>query len=112
MLIKRTRVFLLPLMLLLLAALACSFNPFEDQSASSEPAAAVEVAALPTLSPTAVPAQAPAEAQSAPIANREDLLTTLDLENMLIELYQLVNPSVVHILVYTSRQDFAPLGSG
>ena len=112
MLIKRTQVFLLPLMLLLLAALACSFNPFDDEPASSEAAVAVEVEALPTLSPTAVPAQSVTEAQSAPIANREEFVTALDLENKLIDLYQLVNPAVVHILVYTSRNDFAPLGSG
>jgi hypothetical protein len=78
MLIKRTRIFVLPLMLLMMAALACSFNPFGDESASSEPAAA-EVVALPTLSPTVAPGESSTEDQSEPIANREGLVTTLDL---------------------------------
>jgi 2-alkenal reductase len=37
---------------------------------------------------------------------------SLDLQSRLIELYNLVNPSVVQILVYTSQTDSLPLGSG
>jgi 2-alkenal reductase len=115
--IKKTPVLLLPLILLLSAALACSLSPFADSPAAEE-SASTGSAALPTLSPTAMPAEAlpAAEAiageESAPIANRQDIASTLDLESELIDLYEVVNPSVVHILVYTSRNDFAPLGSG
>jgi 2-alkenal reductase len=40
------------------------------------------------------------------------VLNSHDLESALIDLYRRVNPSVVHILVYTSRNDPQPLGSG
>jgi 2-alkenal reductase len=36
----------------------------------------------------------------------------VDLEERLINLYDIVNPSVVHILVYTDESDSLPLGSG
>ena len=39
-------------------------------------------------------------------------LDVLDLQSRLIELYDIVNPSVVQILVYTSKDDRIPLGSG
>ena len=108
MLFKRSRAIFLPLTLLVLAALACSFNPFGDGS-DSGPASEAQV--LPTLQPTAQPAQAPAQAANAPIVNQQTV-TTLDLEDKLIDLYERVNPAVVHILVYSSLDDFAPLGSG
>ena len=109
--IKRTPLLFLPLILLLFAALACSFSPFGETLAGAEPAPG-EAAPLPTLLPTAAPAEPVLAAESAPIVNRQDIASTLDLQTALIDLYEVVNPSVVHILVYTSRSDFAPLGSG
>jgi 2-alkenal reductase len=53
-----------------------------------------------------------ATAQNAPAASQELQAGVLELEQRLIDLYALVNPSVVHILVYTSRSDPLPLGSG
>ncbi|MFN2222288.1 MAG: trypsin-like peptidase domain-containing protein [Chloroflexota bacterium] len=107
--LKRTSVVFFALSLLLMAALACSFSPFGDNSAGNEAAAAVQV--LPTLQPTAEPPQAPQSIQNAPVSNQQDI-TALDLEQKLIDLYAQVNPAVVHILVYTGLDEFVPLGSG
>jgi len=109
---RNMRVILLPLMLLMMAALACSLNPFSDTSSVEESTAAVAVEDLPTLMPTAIVDEAIEAVESAPITNQQGVITTLDLESKLIDLYNLVNPSVVHILVYTSRNDVIPLGSG
>ncbi len=111
MISKRMPAIFLPLILLLMAALACSFNPFGDGTAIEESSAPIAVEVAPTLMPEAVPDDLQ-PAESAPIANPQAIITTLDLETKLIDLYNKVNPSVVHILVYTSRNDVIPLGSG
>ncbi len=106
---RKSSAIFLPLVLLIMAALACSFNPLADDSTGD--AAQVAVQTLPTLQPTAAPLESPAPVQNASIADQQGLMA-LELEEQLIDLYARVNPSVVHILVYTSLDEFVPLGSG
>jgi 2-alkenal reductase len=106
---ERTPAIFLALSLLMMAALACSFNPFADNSASND--AAVAVQPLPTLQATAQPLQSARPTQESPIGNQH-AITALGLEKKLIDLYDQVNPAVVHILVYTTLDEFFPLGSG
>jgi S1-C subfamily serine protease len=107
--LKRTSAIFLALSFLLLAALACSFNPFGNNSSGDDAAVAVQV--LPTLQPTAAPAQPALPVENTPITSQPGV-SAQDLEDKLIDLYARVNPSVVHILVYTSQDEYVPLGSG
>lgn len=107
--LKGTSAIFLALSFLLIAALACSFSPFGGDASSNEEAVAVQV--LPTLQPTVEPPQSAVPIQNAPVADQQGI-TALELEEKLINLYAQVNPTVVHILVYTSLDEFAPLGSG
>lgn len=111
---KQIRVLFLPICILVLAIIACSFNPFADDGQATD---------LATLAPTAEPVEIVVTAESSvdeasvavqaeTVQTNQPLMDTLVLEERLIDLYQRVNSSVVHILVYTNRNDFGPLGSG
>jgi S1-C subfamily serine protease len=100
---RRTTVILLPLMLLILAALACSFNAFDSNDTLPTVAAGVEVQQATQPQAAAV--------QNVPIVN-QPMATTLDLEQQLIDLYNRVNPAVVQIVVYSSLDNTSPIGSG
>lgn len=111
---KQIRIVFLPLSFLLLAALACSSNPFSDDSQISEIATIAATAVPVDLSPTAKPSAAGEQGaeQAQMVQTSQPIMSALALEERLVDLYQQVNPSVVHILVYTNRNDFGPLGSG
>ncbi len=111
---KQIRVVFLPLSFLLLATLACSFNPFNDDSQVSEIATIAATAVPVDLSPTQEPSTAdgPAAEEAQTVQTNQPIVSAPVLEERLVALYQQVNPSVVHILVYTDRNDFGPLGSG
>jgi 2-alkenal reductase len=105
---KQIKVIFFSVALLLLAAVACSFGPLGGESISTPDSPA-------TVQPTAESPQLVPQAQSTPIINPQSVqsaLSELEIEELLVGLYQKVNPSVVHILVYTSRNDALPLGSG
>ncbi len=92
------------LALLVLAALACTVSPI-----SSEPTTTTDITRVPTA---AVPTPIAGQADNIAVVESGRVSTSLDLEQALIDLYQRVNPSVVHILVYQNRGDTFPLGSG
>lgn len=102
--------------LLILTSLACGISSLTNQD-SVPPAEAVGSGLLSeTTSQTGDPLQIPT-AEVALAANdlaseARQAIGSLDLQSRLIELYDLVNPSVVQILVYTSKSDPIPLGSG
>jgi len=107
--LKRTPAIYLALSLLLLATLACSFSPFGNNASGND--AAVEVQTLPTLLPTSEPAQSALPVQNVPVSGQQ-AITATGLEAKFIDLYEKVNPAVVHILVYTGLDEYVPLGSG
>jgi 2-alkenal reductase len=112
---KQIHIVFLPLSILVLAAIACSFNPLVNGDDQASEIATLAATAVPVdLSPTAVAevVEAPVEEQAQTVQTNQSILTELALEERLVDLYQRVNPSVVHILVYTNRNDFGPLGSG
>lgn len=104
----RRQAFTLFVSLLVLAGVACSLGSLGENSAptpatfDSETRTAAFEPSEPLVPDTPV-LNSPAAAV---------VLNSLDLETALIDLYRKVNPSVVHILVYTSRDDAQPLGSG
>jgi 2-alkenal reductase len=105
---KRMKIILFAGTLLLLAVVACSFGPLAGETTSTNESPAV-------LQTTAEPQQVVPQVESSPIVNTQAVqpaLIQLEIENLLVDLYQRVNPSVVHILVYTNRNDALPLGSG
>lgn len=106
--ISKVRTFLLFVSLLVLAGVACSLGTLGENTAPSP-------TAFSGAAPTAAVEPSESFVSSEPLLNSPAaaaVLNTLDLESALIDLYRRVNPSVVHILVYTSRSDPQPLGSG
>ncbi|MGH2536819.1 MAG: S1C family serine protease [Candidatus Promineifilaceae bacterium] len=93
------------LALLALASLACGFSLGRQPEATAPPAVTVVV-------PNAEPATLPPPAESPPLPAANIPAGALGLEQALITLYALANPSVVHILVYPSAASVTPLGSG
>jgi 2-alkenal reductase len=105
---KQMKVIFFSVALLLLAVVACSFGPLGGESISTSDSPV-------TVQPTAESPQLVPQVQSTAIINPQTVqsaLSELEIEDLLVGLYQKVNPSVVHILVYTSRNDAVPLGSG
>lgn len=102
---KRTYGTFLFFAILLLTAAACGLGSFDSETPTPVASIQQEVAADP-------PDQAVPAVNSAQSGASQNILGSLDLESLLVNLYQQVNPSVVHILVYTSLNDPAPLGSG
>jgi len=110
--VKPNRAIFLFLGILLLAAVACSLGTITEKS--SEVAGSIQdQVSLATTTPVQVEnSPSNTTAQNSSVANQVIPPGMLELEQRLIDLYGLVNPSVVHILVYTSREDPLPLGSG
>ncbi len=92
---------------LLLAGLACSFNPLAEVDQTPPVESSALGSSLP--SPTAI---VPPNNSDNTLQSNQTTVEGLGLEQRLVELYQRVNPSVVHILVYSGRNDAFPLGSG
>lgn len=111
MTLNRKRPILFVIAMLLMAAMACSFSALGGDSSSS-----AEIST--EAPPTAVSLQNVPDPQNTPVMNSQNqqlaqaTLGQLNLEQQLVDLYQRVNPSVVHILVYTDRNDPVALGSG
>jgi 2-alkenal reductase len=92
---------------LLLSGLACSLSPFNEQSPSTNAATATAtLVEIPNTTTDNTPFA------DTPIVTTQNPGFSPELESALISLYQRTNPSVVHILVYTSLNDARPLGSG
>lgn len=105
---KQMNVIFFSVTLLLLAAVACSFGPLGSESISTAESPA-------DIQPTVESIQSVPQVQSTALDNSQTALSALsqlEIEDLLVGLYQEVNPSVVHILVYISRDDALPLGSG
>ncbi len=93
--------------ILLLTAVACQIGG----STSEPPAAEIDMDALVQEAVATVQAQLPPSAQ--PIVETNLPAADLGLETSLINIYQRVNPAVVHIRVFTGSADFnIPLGTG
>lgn len=106
---KRTRATIVAfaIIVLLLAGLACSLNPTDNGTQE-----VTDVVTAEPVSPEAEFSEPLIAASNAPVITTQNPISTVDLQNALIELYERLNPSVVHILVYTSAGDPLPLGSG
>lgn len=103
---KASLALLLTIFLLSAVSLACGLTSLvEDTNEGGQAATAVEVQVeeRPTLAPL------PADTN---VSANQPTVDVADLEARLIQLYERVNPSVVHILVYRSQNDQFPLGSG
>lgn len=94
----------------LFASLACNFSGIGNGSGT--PVVTVPNSGSSIAPPTPSPVQVAAQTQDAPLITSQALIDIHALESTLVNLYQRVNPSVVHILVYTGRNDVFPLGSG
>jgi len=94
--------------ILLLAGLACSFSSLTEDTQAPTVESSTIGSSLP--SPTAV--LPPDNSTNSVQLDQISIEEGLGLEQRLVELYQRVNPSVVHILVYSGRNDAFPLGSG
>ncbi|GMQ78483.1 MAG: trypsin-like peptidase domain-containing protein [Anaerolineae bacterium] len=116
MILRNNKYLVLFFTLLLLATAACGVSSITSQGADSlskvsdnslvaeEQTVSENADSVPTAEITLTNSDFAAEARQS--------LDGLDLQSRLIELYDLVNPSVVQILVYTSKADRIPLGSG
>jgi 2-alkenal reductase len=102
--------------LLLLTTVACGLSSITSQETESpaEVGANSLLAGNSTLSENSVsvPTAEITLTKNDLAAEARQPIDALDLQSRLIELYDLVNPSVVQILVYTSKADRIPLGSG
>ncbi len=102
---------------LLLSSIGCGLSSITNQKSDSPTetvASSLISENLPLSGSQLLPSPT---AESALVANdlvpaTRRAIGSLDLQSRLIELYDLVNPSVVQILVYTSKSDPIPLGSG
>ncbi len=93
--------------ILLLTAVACQIGG----SGSQPPAAEIDMDALVQEAVATVQAQLPQPTQ--PVVETNLPAADLGLETALINVYQRVNPAVVHIRVFTGTEDFnIPLGTG
>ena len=103
--------------LLLVTGAACGLSSLEDQAT---PEAIIEAEIVNSSSESSTSASSGSQ-QSAVVTaltnnaiagSARQVVGSLDLQSRLIELYNMVNPSVVQILVYTSQTDSLPLGRG
>ena len=93
--------------ILLLTAVACQIGG----SGSQPTAAEIDTDAIVQEAVATVQAQLPQPTQ--PVIETNLPAAGLDLETSLINIYQRVNPAVVHIIVFTGTDDFnIPLGTG
>lgn len=93
--------------ILLLTAVACQIGG----SSSQPPAAEIDTEAIVQEAVATVQAQLPQPVQ--PVVETNLPAADLGLETALINIYQRVNPAVVHIRVFTGTEDFnIPLGTG
>jgi 2-alkenal reductase len=109
--ISSPRTFFLFVILLVLAGVACNIGTLGGDG----PQAAAPTAAVGGTAPTTAAEPSDPLAPDTPVLNSSTaavVMKSLDLESALIDLYRSVNPSVVHILAYTSLSDPLPLGSG
>ena len=91
--------------ILLLTAVACQIG------GSEPPAAEIDTDAIVQEAVATVQAQLPQPTQ--PVVETNLPAADLGLETALINIYQMVNPAVVHIRVFTGAEDFnIPLGTG
>ncbi len=106
----RQRPYLLILSLLILTGFACQISGV----APAEPAAEVDVDAIVNEVAATVAAQIPVAPTGAPVTVNSQLEpVNLDLQNTLINVYEAVNPGVVHIFVFEAYQGKnIPLGTG
>lgn len=102
----RLRYFFIPFVLLLLAALACGTGSGNGEPTTSPQGASDVVVTLPPTPPISN------GGNNQPVVNTQFNGPSVDLEQTLISLYQHVNPSVVHILVYGGPTSAEALGSG
>jgi 2-alkenal reductase len=107
--VKRQRLIYLFILLLFLSTVACglSISPSNEAADST-----VENSQIGSVSEAEAPAQNPTVAQAIISRDPGDFESAVELEERLIYLYDMVNPSVVHILVYLDEGDTFPLGSG
>jgi 2-alkenal reductase len=113
MTMKRTRALLVLITILAVSSLACGLSIFGN----SEPGATLEaptraIVAEPLVEEVVRPGQEPVQGVPVEVVVPAIGATDFDLQGRLIELYQQVNPSVVHILVYLNAGDTRPVGSG
>ncbi|MGB3713352.1 MAG: trypsin-like peptidase domain-containing protein [Candidatus Promineifilaceae bacterium] len=105
----RSRAVYVFILILLLSSMACGLSTLTDDASPTPVTQGLEVSSTST---SGQPTQIPALARTTETGSSEDFDSSIDLEERLINLYNLVNPSVVHILVYVSEGDTFPLGSG
>lgn len=105
---KPTLIFALAI--LMLAVLACAIGP----SGSNDTNDSTENQIVITAERVNNSAAAETAGSSAETSFNPAIISSgvFDIEQRLIDLYKQVNPSVVHILVYTGQSDPIPLGSG
>ncbi len=106
---KQRRLIYLFIILLFLSTVACglSISPSNETADST-----VEDTQIGVVSEAEAPAQNPALVQVIKSRDPGEFESAVELEERLIYLYEMVNPSVVHILVYLDQGDTFPLGSG
>ncbi|MDX1616408.1 MAG: trypsin-like peptidase domain-containing protein [Candidatus Promineifilaceae bacterium] len=103
---------LIAVIILALASMACGLTSFIGSDDNANEGSA-------TVAPPEVVQEAPASSEDAQAAVQQAEVVAavqvgdmLELESRLVQLYQRTNPSVVHILIYRTRADDTPLGSG
>jgi len=106
--ISRRGVYLF-LLILLVTTMACGLSSLTNDPTAVPLPDTVEVTAG---QPTEEANQIPVMSNPGSAVTSGDADDSLDLEERLISLYNRVNPSVVHILVYTDESDSFPMGSG
>lgn len=99
------------LVFLLLATLACSFSASSGEPTSPAQSEPVAVSTSPPTPPI-TNSNGTAATSQPPVVPTQFSGPSVELEQALIQLYQRVNPSVVHILVYGGLGAANPLGSG
>jgi 2-alkenal reductase len=97
------------LLILLMSTMACGLSSLGDDASPTPLSQGLETA---NTSPSSQATQIPALARAPETGSKDNFDNSLELEERLIYLYNLVNPSVVHILVYVEEGDTFPLGSG
>ena len=105
------------MVLLLVTGAACGLSSLGDQSTAETTTETEDLTSLSESSSAPDPGSQQSTVVTALTNNAiadsaRQAVGSLDLQSRLIELYNLVNPSVVQILVYTSQSDSSPLGSG
>jgi 2-alkenal reductase len=106
--ISRRGVYLF-LLILLVTTMACGLSSLTNDPTAVPLPDTVEVT---DGQPTEEANQIPVMSNPGSAVTSGDADDSLDLEERLISLYNRVNPSVVHILVYTDESDSFPMGSG